>query len=278
MACILFGITLALFWPTLVWMGRETVVHEQMRHAFGVLVLGCLALLQERGRRLPLVMRMGRLATAYLAGAFGLLAAGLVLRSGFLVLVAGALAAVGWLIFFCGGQARRAALGVGLVFVVYTLLILSLPWLDWPLRVNAGYQSAWVLNVLGIRSQLLLMDPEAPRLILLVGRHPFEVAADCNGFGLLAGSLLLALLLAGFRPGFWLDKVLLVVAAMMLAVAGNTLRILGIVALAPHFSASAYVAIHEAVGITFFWGTLVAVWWLAHGLPFGGRGQGCKGG
>ncbi|GAB4244443.1 MAG: hypothetical protein OHK005_09330 [Candidatus Methylacidiphilales bacterium] len=259
-------ITVALFWPTLVWMGRETVAHEQMRHAFMVLLLGCVALVQTEGRRLPVILRMGRLATGYLTGSFVVLTGALVSGSSFLVLFAGALAVVAWIVFWVGPSAQRVALGIFGVFMGYTLLIILLPFLDWPLRLNAGQQTVWVLNLMGIHSSLLLMDPANPRLILLVGRHPFEVAAECNGFGLLAGTVLLALLLATFRRSVWMDKLLLVAVAVVLGIAGNTLRILGIVFVAPYFPAGAYHAIHEVIGITFFWATLFAVWWVATSL------------
>ncbi|MFQ3670572.1 MAG: archaeosortase/exosortase family protein, partial [Verrucomicrobiia bacterium] len=212
----LLGVTVALFWPTLVWMGRETAMHEQLQHAFLVLLLGCAALLETEGRRMPVVLRMGRMATGYLTGSFGVLGVALVTGSGFLVLVAGGLAVVAWIVFFAGPRAQGVGLGVLGVFVVYTLLIVVLPVLDWPMRLNAGQQTAWVLNWLGISNSLLLLEPEVPRLILVVGRHPFEVAAECNGFGLLASALLLALLLVIFRPMGWVDRFLLLAAAVFL--------------------------------------------------------------
>jgi exosortase/archaeosortase family protein len=130
----------------------------------------------------------------------------------------------------------------------------------------AGVHSAWVLNHFGLDSELFLNTASGPRLILKVDQRPFEVASECNGYGLISSSALVALLLVTYRKVQWFDKALCLCLAVFLGSLFNTLRILCIILLAPSVGSS-YLVMHETVGTLFFWGCLVLVWFIIRGFP-----------
>jgi exosortase/archaeosortase family protein len=266
LSVILFIITVALFWPSLAWIAQQTIAHEQLQHAFIILAFACLAIIQTQRKELPVALSFGKLAQLYLGISFAVLFLSHLFVSGWGVLLAGSLAIISWILFVCGPGSHRSALALIGVFAAYTSLIILLPLMDWPLRINAGQQTVWVLGLFGIPSELHFISPESPKLLLLVQRQPFEVAAECNGFGILASNILVALLLALFRPSSWIDKGLLLISAAVLGIAFNTFRILGIVIVAPHFPRSAYMTIHEIIGVAAFWGSLVVVWMMANSI------------
>ncbi|MDV7401400.1 archaeosortase/exosortase family protein, partial [Arthrospira platensis SPKY1] len=112
-------------------------------------------------------------------------------------------------------------------FGAFVVLALLLPALDWPLRGLAGAWGAWALGLLGQQHELQLISHEGvPMLLLIVNNQPFHVAPECNGFGVMTSSLLLALLLSIQRVLPVLDKALTLIGALVLAFAANILRII----------------------------------------------------
>ena len=160
----------------------------------------------------------------------------------------------------------RAANSLVAGFMVFILLALSLESLDWAMRGISGSWSAWFLEVFGNTTNLFLLQRESNQLILMVNDIPFHVAQECNGFGLLGASLLLTTLLVIYRRVKLLDKLLLLGFAVPVAIAGNILRIMVIVLLAPIVGADNYDLMHEAAGIFFFYATLFFLWWFIHGF------------
>jgi len=254
-----------LFWKSLRWLAGTALAREQIAHAAVVLIFGLIFLLRERREATPVILRFGRRTTEFFAGAcLGAALAGL-LHQPLLMLCALGFLAGAVLLFVCGDQVFRPALGFGLAFSGFTFLSVLFPFADWPLRLLAGKTATWFFGLLGRPVELgLAADP--PRLILVTGGRPFEVATECNGFGIISGCILLALLLVFSRRLRVADKLVVLALAPMLGLFSNAARIFFIVLLAPA-AGDNYHLMHESVGIVLFFGTLAALWWLVAGLP-----------
>ena len=133
--------------------------------------------------------------------------------------------------------------------------------LDWPLRSMAGKWSAYVLELIGQSAELGLFGQasEPPMLVLVVNEQPFNVASECNGFGVIITSLLLALLLAIHRRLNIFDLGLNLLAGAIIGFMFNIVRIVIIVLLAPSMM-ERYHLMHEIVGGFTYWACLISVW------------------
>jgi exosortase/archaeosortase family protein len=133
--------------------------------------------------------------------------------------------------------------------------------LDWPLRGLAGQFSAETLALLGKPVQLGLIGLQEgpPKLILLVDKHPFHVASECNGFGVILTSLMLSLLLAIYRHRGPIGIFINLSIGLALGFFLNVLRIVIIVLLAPYLM-DHYMLMHEVVGTITYWGSLLLIW------------------
>jgi len=265
LALVAWAAALLLFWRSLAWLTSATLVREQVAHAAIVLVFGLVFLLRDRPGGNPLVLRFGSRATIFYVGAClcaGL--AGLLHQPVFMVFGLGFLSGA-VLLFVFGETVFRPALGFALAFASFTVLSVLFPLADWPLRIFAGKTAGWFLALLGHPAQLGFSG-EPSRLVLMAGGRAFEVASECNGFGIISGCILLALLLVFSRRLRLVDKLGMLVLAPLLGLFSNALRILVIVLLAPA-AGEHYFVMHEAVGLTIFFGTLAFVWWMVAGLP-----------
>lgn len=256
---------LVLFWRALWWLADTALAREQIAHAAVVLIFGLVFLLRDRRDIRPLALRFGRRATGFFAAAcLGAALAGIFHQPLFMLCGLGFLAGA-VLLFVFGDPVFRPALGFGLAFSGFTFLSVLFPLADWPLRLLAGKTATWFFGLLGQPVQLgLAGDP--PRLVLINGGRPFEVATECNGFGIISGCILLALLLVFSRRLRVVDKLMVLALAPLLGLFSNAARIFFIVLLAPAAGKN-YHIMHEAVGIVLFFGTLAALWWLVAGLP-----------
>ena len=137
-------------------------------------------------------------------------------------------------LFVFGEGARRIAVTVGGTLIAFLFLSMLMEPLDWPLRGLAGQWSGAVLQLLGQTVQMGLMQGEEqlPMLILLVNQHPFHVASECNGFGVILTSLLVAFLVGLYRRLGIVD-LLNIAVGCLIGFVFNTLRIVIIVLLAP---------------------------------------------
>lgn len=249
----LVGCTFLAFWPLTRWIAEETLARQQIRQA-GFLLIAATALVGWRERHtLHLVADLGNRTLALLAAAFSCL--GLAALTGWPLLTVPGLAfgLAGCLTLLFGASALRYF--QPLVWGVVTLIvfIFLFPVLDWPLRQLAGVESARLLTWLGATPSLGIVPVEGElKLILKVGEHLFEVATECNGFGLITSGALLALLAGGIcgrRP--W-ALVGLIGGALLIGFGVNLLRILAISLLAPYYP-DHYWAMHEIVGTIALW-------------------------
>ncbi|MEM6884382.1 MAG: archaeosortase/exosortase family protein [Verrucomicrobiota bacterium] len=261
----LFFLTAFLFAPTALWLVEKTIYFEQLTHAFIILGFAGVYLMMENRRKLKLRLQFDNLPTGLLVSSFILLAIHLVWPSAMMVLIAFCLAIAGWILFLFGVRLARIVLALMAAFGGYVILALFQPFFDWPLRALAGDYSARILTWMGHTVQLALTNPLDPKLLMIVDGYPFEVAAECNGFGMISGCILLSILLVFYRRIRIFDKILAILLAGLVAVLFNIFRILVICLLAPSFRES-YMIMHEVVGSIFFWGALAVVWWMDQGL------------
>lgn len=261
---LLSFLCLVFYGPATVWFVDRTVGHEQLVHAFIILGLTGAYVLMQRRERVRLQFDFGPAALRFLFGSFCILGLGGLLHWPLLTIPAYAMALLGWLLYIFGDRLAKTLFPVMAGFGGFLFLIYLLPFLDWPLRILAGRYAAILLGWMGYTPELILAGGEAPKLILDNNGWLFEVAAECNGFGVLGGCLLLAILLMTFGGISWFDRALSLLIAGMVAITANLARIVVICMLAPTFGQEGYLAMHEVVGTIFFWLALVTVWLAVH--------------
>ncbi len=264
-----FGVWAAValvFGPSLMGLARLTVSSQQLRDAGLVLVFALLYLLRGDILDNRPSLSFSRRTVGFLAGACLVAVASSVFRLPVLMVVALGLLAGGVLLYVMGDRFASAATGLATAFGAFILLALTFPLFDVPLRLFAANSALRFLQFVGATPGLGLLE-NPPRLILELNGRLFEVAPECNGFGIMSSCVLVALLLVFSRRLSWVDKALVLLLAPLVGLFSNTLRILLIVTLAPVFGEKAYGFLHEAVGIGLFLGTLCFLWWMANGLP-----------
>lgn len=269
--CGVFALLGFIFLPATLWFAAGT--HEQSRllNAMLVLVMATVILVRFGGVEIKNTFNLNPSARRALIACFVLLVAQFIAArfapapwrgpASLLVIPAYccALAAAVRYVFGEGtnviSRTACAALGVFLSISVF------MGPLDWPLRGLAGRFSAEALALIGKPVQLGLIGLQAgpPKLILLVDTHPFHVASECNGFGVILTSLMLSLLLAIYRRRGPLGIFMNLSIGLALGFSLNILRIVVIVLLAPYLM-DHYMLMHEFVGTITYWGSLILIW------------------
>jgi exosortase/archaeosortase family protein len=264
----IFGITAVIFLPLINWLLGQTVAHEQLLHAFLVLLLTGGLLVYERHITLRLAFAFPASVQNTLLLSYALLILAVLTRFNLVVLAAFCLALTAFLLFLFGEDQRRLAYSGMATFAIFTGLAVLMPLLDWPLRGLAGKWSAYGLSLIGQEVQLgLVQGKSGPMLILINNSKPFHVAAECNGFGMVTSSLLMATLLVLYRRIPLFDRAGWLVIALFLGLFFNALRIVIIVLLAPLLPDERYMLMHEIVGLTTTYGGLAALYFLLMPRP-----------
>lgn len=271
--CLLLGLLLLALWPLTSWFAETA--HEQSRifHALLVLALAAIFLVRFGGVDVENTLEMGPAAKRALYMSYGLLAlsyvAPIFIKSplvGLIVIPAYCAGMAAVVRFVFGEGTRRLTRTLATTVCAFLLISIWMEPLDWPLRQLAGEWSGYVLGLLGHTVDLGIVRQEdgLPILILLVNDHPFNVAAECNGFGVIMTSLLLSLLLAVYRRLSYQDLGLNLIAGLIIGFAFNILRIVIIILLAPPLMEH-YMVMHEIVGGITYWGCLILVWVFLNG-------------
>ena len=262
---VLLGALIGLLYlPLLYWLGWATVHTQQLTGGGLLVVIALLICVRDAVGKLRLQPQINNLGLVLLAlGFFYLWLAG---RSRFwllpLVLLSFCFAFAGIMSFLFGregGSWFMPALGA---FFVFGVLVGLFPKLDWPLRAIAARYAGGLLASMGVPVKLALTAGEPAKLLLTVKGHIFEVATECNGFGLLMSSLIVATIL-GFQyrmPG--LSKLGLVALAVPIAIVFNFLRIVSICLAAPR-TRLPYGFVHETLGLIFYALALGLIWKIA---------------
>ncbi|HEX2855234.1 MAG TPA: exosortase/archaeosortase family protein [Opitutaceae bacterium] len=265
-AWALLALTAVVFWPAGRWLATQAFAREQLKQSFLLVMLAGAWIAWEKRSSLRIDLRVSNATLGWLFTSY-LLAAGALLFKTPLLFITGMVAAAGGMVnYVFGRQALRRTLPLLSVFGVLILCVLLFPVLDWPLRQMAGMESARFLKSFGFASQLTLSSHPPFKLLLVAGRQTFEVATECNGFGLITSSLLLGLIRLLYYRARWPWFVSLLPLCVAIAFVFNFLRITTIVLLAPHFPAH-YHALHETAGLIALYSGLGVVWWLTDGRP-----------
>ena len=256
--------TLIIFLPIIFWVFQKTKESEQLLHAFIILGFSAVFLIYENQEKIKLSLKHDNLSLTLLLLSFLTVAIKVFVGWPILVLVSFCFAIASIVRFSFGKQASKISTAMLIAFFIFLLLIITMPRVDWPLRHLAGGWSAWLLELMGNGTELLLVTRPEPQLVLTVNELPFIVAPDCNGFGVISASILLSLLLTIYRRVSLVDLGLLVLASVMVAFVSNIVRIIIIVNLAPHVDN--YMMMHEIAGTLVFYGALALLWWFIMGF------------
>jgi len=262
LAAMLVIFTAAALWPVTRWLAQEVSASQQIRQSFVLLGAAVVLVGWQHFDEWRLRLETGNRALAFLFAAYACMAAAWWTHVSLFMLPAFALALAGCLHVIVGAEAWRFVRPLFTGFVACLVIILLFPLLDWPLRQMAGINAAQILNEIGFTPQLHIVREPAPKLILATGKNFFEVATECNGFGLITSGMVLALLAGGIAGRRWPAFLWLVPVAALAGFAFNLLRILVICVLAPYFP-NHYHALHETAGIAMLWTGLGFIGWLA---------------
>ena len=276
----LYGCLFTALLPITLWVAKSADEQSRILHALIVLLFACVLLVRFGNIEIRNPLSLNKSARTYLYAAFGLLIVTLVAHNigpteneRFawvfpLISIPAYCFALGSLVLFTfGEETRRLTRTAAGTFCAFLLLSILMQPLDWPLRSLAGQWSGGVLALMGNTVELGLQraaETGAPQLLLFVNEHPFHVASECNGFGVILTSLLLSLMLAIYRKLGLFDTALNLIAGIALGFFFNTLRIVIIVLLAPSLMEH-YHLMHEIVGTITYWGSLAIVWLLLNG-------------
>jgi len=278
--CLLYGCLGLAFLPITLWIANTANEQSRILHALIVLVMAIftLALYTRIDVTEPLTLNSSArktLLTAYGLLVLSALSPSIIPPSSSLLRIIGDLLVIpayccglaSAVLFVFGRDLKRITYTATGTFCAFMLLSILMEPLDWPLRTLAGKWSGAALSLIGKTVELGVYNSaatEPPQLIMMVNQHPFHVASECNGFGVILTSLLLAVLLTIYRKMGLLDACLNILAGITLGFIFNTLRILIIVLLAPSMMEH-YHLMHEIVGTLTYWGCLILTWILLKG-------------
>lgn len=266
--CVLFGLLAVALWPLTVWFAQTANDQSRLLHALIVLTMASVLLVRFGGVTVSNPFELNPSAQLSLLAAYGFLIVNYIAQSfsasvgwSLLIIPAYCCALAAAVRFVFGEGTRRLTRTVAGTLCVFLFFSIWMAPLDWPLRSMAGQWSGYALGLLGQSAELGLVSQggEPPMLILMVNEHPFHVASECNGFGVILTSLLLALLLAIYRRLSVFDLGLNILAGVIIGFTFNILRIVIIVLLAPALIEH-YHLMHEIVGGITYWACLVIVW------------------
>jgi exosortase len=253
-----------LYLPLLYWLGWTTLHTQQLTGGGLLVVIALLICVRNAVGKLRLQPRFSNLGIGLLAlGFFYLWLAG---RSRYwalpLVLLSFCFSFAGVMSFLFGKEGASWFMPALGAFFVFGVLVGLFPKLDWPLRAIAGRYAGGLLESMGLSVKLALTAGEPAKLLLTVKGQIFEVATECNGFGLLTSSLIVATILAiQYRmPG--LSKLGLLALAVPIAIVCNFLRIVSICLVAPRTQLP-YGFVHETLGLIFYFAGLGLIWKIA---------------
>ncbi len=269
---LLYGCLAVVFWPITQWIAASTEAQSRLLHAMIVLLLAVIVLIRLGDVRIERPLSFHSAAGRSMVLTYALLVIGLLGSRwvhpvfSLLGLTAFCAGVASLVLFVFGPKVRRLTYTAAGTFGLFLLLSTFMHALDWPLRRIAGEWSAELLAALGQSTRLGLWTEAgvAPKLILLVNEHPFHVAAECNGFGVILTSLLLAVLLSLYRSVGIVGLAFNATVAIALGLTFNLIRIVIIVLLAPLLM-DHYMLMHEIVGGITYWSCLVLVWVVLRG-------------
>lgn len=258
---LVFIVTGIVFFPVISWLLDRTIAHDQLLHAFIVLIFSGALIIFEGGIKLSYHGRLDSWSQNLLIASYLLLVIAVFTHNGLIILLSLSLG-LGSFFWFLIGPAHGRFVFSGLAaFSLFVAIALFLPVMDWPLRTIAGKWAAAGLDLIGQNTDLrLLISPGEPRLLLFSNGQQFHVAAECNGFGMLGSCMLMTTFIILYRKLSFLKRLGLFVTSVVFGLVCNILRIMLIVLIAPTIPFSRYNLMHEAVGIVITYGGLLLLY------------------
>lgn len=256
------GVLLTLLYaPLLVWLTRASVAMSQLSTGAVLVLFAVVICLRDTLETLKLEPSVNNRGIVLLALGFACLwLAGRVRFSALpLVVLSFCFSFAAIISFLFGKLGVRQFLPALGAFLVFGLLVGLFPTLDWPLRALAGKHAGSLLAWLGVPARLGLVPGRPAELLLSVNGQNFIVATECNGFGLLTSSLLLATILAFQFRLPWERKFGLLAISIPIAIVCNFLRIVSICLVAPR-TRLPYGFVHETLGLIFYFAGLGFIW------------------
>lgn len=256
---------LVAFFPALIWLFRGAVESQQLRDALVIMTSAALVIAIEL-RIKPHRPAFAKHSLVFLAlsyAAFFTAPLFVEVWGGVfsaLIIITGLISAIMSLSFACFDR-RRYVWALGISFYVFAMLSFLARLFDMPLRVFAGVVSEHILKFFNKSVLLMKFQYDTPQIGLQVDGATYLVATECNGFGIISSSIVLAVILSFFRvKASILSRLGAILLSVFVAFAANALRIVSIVLTAPLFDKSKYMIIHEFYGYFFFAMALIAVW------------------
>lgn len=150
-------------------------------------------------------------------------------------------------------------------------LLILVPGMDGWLRLVAAKCAAPVFALLDIKAQVqILHDPLRVGLWVEKGITYFDVATECNGFGILLSSVVLSVIVSWRRGYSWPLRLALALLSAAMGLGFNVLRIVAI-GWASLNTMLDYAWIHEGLGALVYLTALVAVYALVSAPRFSSR-------
>jgi len=253
-----------LYVPLLHWLGSKTLHTQQLLNGALLVVFALAICVRDAVDKLRFTVQISNLGISLIV--LALLCFWLAARWKFwmlpLVLLSACLAFAGIVSFLLGKAGVRQFLPAVSAFFVFGVLVGLVPTLDWPLRELAARYAGGLLAAFGVPVRIALENGRPAQLLLSVENHVFVVATECNGFGLLTSSLIVATTLAFLHRLPWLEKLSLWAVSIPIAIVCNFLRILSICLVAPR-APLPYGFVHETLGMVFYFLGLGLIWKLA---------------
>ena len=253
-----------LYVPLLHWLGRETLHTQQLVNGAFLVFFALVICVRDAVDKLRFDPQVGPHGIGLIALAFlclGVVGKWHLLPLPFLLLSA-CLAFAGIVSLVFGQAGARQFLPAVSAFFVFGVLVGLVPRLDWPLRAMAARYAGSLVATLGVPVKIGLVEGRPAQLLLSVKGQVFVVATECNGFGLLTASLIVATTLAFQYRLPWAQKLSLWALAVPIAIVCNFLRIVSICLVAPQM-ALPYGFVHETLGLIFYFLGLGLIWKIA---------------
>lgn len=188
-----------------------------------------------------------------------------------LSIIASMVMALSSLVFFIfGTQIARINYSSSITFILFLFLSLFMIQVDWPLRALAAEWSVFLIEFLGQSVDFFIANQDqGPNqssigLIIQYNGKNFNVASECNGFGIILNSALIGLLLSVYKRHSFFNSITNIMAALFIGFTFNVLRIISIILIAP-FLFQYYDFIHELLGTIYYWGAFFITWYLLKG-------------
>lgn len=253
---IVYGFSAITIFPVLWWLVQSTRAEDQLSSAFFMIVLTGVFLYLDQRLTLRLRMDFSGVCQGTLLGSYVFL--GLVsfvtlhpfLEIG-LLLLGVSLLFFSFFHYLFGEENRYFLNSLVVAFAGFIGFAFFQPILDVPLRFYAGLFSGKVLGAMGLENEFYLVQQETVQLILKVEGNNYLVAPECNGFGVISSSILIGLLLSFYYHIAVWKRVGFVLLTALWGFIFNTIRIVFIIILAPHFPGH-YDLMHEIVGTISF--------------------------